>query len=219
MGACRIDHFMYAVPSLDEGMDWAADVFGVRPVYGGEHLGSGTRNALLSLGETYLEIIAPDPAQSLAGRLGEQFAELSSGGLVTWAVQGSLGQVRTTLQHLGLETLGPNRTERRTEAGELLAWELLFAKAPPYGPRMPFFIDWLDSPHPAGSSPSAGEFGFLSIRTQQAAGLRSIFTALGISASVAEAKGEEPGMKVHIETAGGEVVLETTDETGNLTLR
>ena len=50
MSAARIDHFMYAVASLDEGMAWAADTFGVAPAYGGEHVGLGTRNALLSLG-------------------------------------------------------------------------------------------------------------------------------------------------------------------------
>ena len=49
----RIDHFMYAVPSLDEGMAWADEVFGVAPAYGGEHIGLGTRNALLSLGDIF----------------------------------------------------------------------------------------------------------------------------------------------------------------------
>ena len=58
--AIRIDHFMYAVPSLDEGLIWASDTFGVDAAYGGEHVGLGTRNALMSLGNAYLEIIAPD---------------------------------------------------------------------------------------------------------------------------------------------------------------
>ena len=30
----RVDHFMYAIASLDEGTEWAADTFGVAPAYG-----------------------------------------------------------------------------------------------------------------------------------------------------------------------------------------
>jgi len=50
---------MYAVASLDEGMEWAADTFGAPAAYGGEHVDLGTRNALLSLGSTYLGIWTP----------------------------------------------------------------------------------------------------------------------------------------------------------------
>ena len=60
-----IDHFMYAVPNLDDGIKWAEETFGVPPKFGGVHVGLGTQNALLSLGSTYLELIAPDPEQDL----------------------------------------------------------------------------------------------------------------------------------------------------------
>ena len=88
---------MYAVPSLDEGLIWASDTFGVDAAYGGEHVGLGTRNALISLGSTYLEIIAPDPAQSIKGTLGEKLEGLSQAGLVTWCAEGDLNYLTSKL--------------------------------------------------------------------------------------------------------------------------
>ena len=72
---------MYAVPSLNDGLSWAKDTFGVEPSYGGEHIGLGTRKALLSLGNSYLEIITPDATQPNKGTFGERLANLSEGAL------------------------------------------------------------------------------------------------------------------------------------------
>ena len=59
-----IDHFMYAVPSLEDGIAWAAETFDAAPAYGGEHVGLGTRNALLSLGDEPLRIASERGAMS-----------------------------------------------------------------------------------------------------------------------------------------------------------
>ena len=131
----RIDHFMYAVPSLDEGLEWAADTFGERPQYGGEHLGLGTRNALLSLGSTYLEIIAPDPAQPLKGNNGARFAALSGGGMITWAAEGDLAKIASVLAASGVDSVGPQRTRRQTQTGAVLEWDLLFPTGSRHGWR------------------------------------------------------------------------------------
>lgn len=210
-----IDHFMYAVPTLEAGIRWAAARFDAEPAYGGVHVGLGTRNALLSLGDCYLEIIAPDPQQQLAGNLGEQFAKLSDGGLVTWAARGELPKIARTLAAQGVETTGPVRTERRTAQGDLLAWELLFPKANSFGARMPFFIDWLKCPHPSATNPRGGRFAGLTITTPDAGTLDRMLTSLGIDVGVSEGA---PGLCSQIDTAKGRVTLEDTAETRALML-
>lgn len=215
--ANRIDHFMYAVAALEDGIAWAADMFGVAPAYGGEHVGLGTRNALLSLGETYLEIIAPDPAQAPAAGLGQRFGELEEGGLVTWAVQGGLADIARRLNASGVETLGPNRTERRNAHGELLVWELLFPTRTAYGARMPFFIDWLACAHPSGTNPRGGEFRSLTIVDPDAAGLRKILGLIGLD-EVTIVEGD-PALSIDVETAKGTVTLSSTAETAGIVMR
>lgn len=212
----RIDHFMYAVPSLDEGMDWAAELFGVAPAYGGEHVGLGTRNALMSLGDTYLEIIAPDPAQPDGDHMGRKFAALSAGGLVTWAVQGSLARIARDLNEAGVATSGPHRTERNTADGETLVWELLFPVGSAFGSRMPFFIDWLDCAHPSDTNPVAGQLGGLSISDPGAAELQAVLDALGLDVAVAQGSA---ALTIEIDTSRGPVILESTVETSAIAMR
>ena len=204
---------MYAVASLDAGMEWAADTFGAPASYGGEHVDLGTRNALLSLGSTYLEIIAPDPAQSQEGNAGAEFANLTSGGLVTWAAEGNLDAIAQALESAGVSTQGPNRTQRKTKSGELLAWDLLFPIGSPHGGCLPFFIDWLECANPQDTTPVGGEVRTLAITTPDADDLAGALRAIDLDIAVFPGP---PGISVTIDSPRGEVVLATTNETSHM---
>ena len=214
--ATRVDHFMYAVPSLEDGMSWASETFGIEAAHGGEHVGLGTRNALMSLGRAYLEIIAPDPAQPHKGNFGETLSALSEGGLVTWCAEGALSNVAANLKEQGVKTVGPNRTKRSTSDGKLLEWELLFPTGSPFLGCMPFFIDWLDCDNPKDTTPLAGEFQSLSISTPEAPGLSNILDNLGLDIPV---KDGERSLAIIVSTKKGEVVLSSTPETAQIRIR
>lgn len=179
----ELDHLMWGAPSLDSGMAEAERLFGVAAAPGGVHPGLGTRNALLSLGgHTYLEIIAPDPEQDLAGTLGGRLATLAEPGLITWAARApGLAALAGRAEKLGLGVRGPVPTTRAAPDGSTLSWELLFLGGHPFGSLLPFFIDWLDTPHPAATNPLAGSFQRLEIRTPDADPLNRLFGELGLS--------------------------------------
>ena len=96
-----LDHIVLAAPDLERAVEDFAQSTGVRPVEGGPHPGGGTRNALVSFGDgAYLEIIAPDPAQEMAGTNGARFERLERAELLHWALRCD------DLKQLGLELKG-----------------------------------------------------------------------------------------------------------------
>ncbi len=210
-----MDHLMWGAADLATGMAEVERMFGVAPAVGGAHQGLGTHNALLSLGDTaYLEIIAPDPAQSHAG-LAASLNELTQCALITWAVRSSdLARLATRAEALGLNTRGPIRTSRRTPDGAMLTWELLFVSGHEFGSQVPFFIDWLDTPHPAQTNPRGGESVELTLISPQSDELRSLLDQLDIDVSIVS--GAEAGMQAVVTCASGPVELVSSAETRGL---
>ena len=198
---------MWGAPTLERGMAEAERLFGVAPAPGGVHPGLGTQNALLSLGErVYLEIIAPDPDPDLTGTFGERIAGLEACGLITWAAAApGLAALAERAAALELSARGPAATERMTPEGALLKWELLFLGGHHFPGLVPFFIDWLDTPHPATTNPVAGEYRGLEIRTPGAAALNEIYAGLGMTIAAEESAAAD--LTAIVNTNDGEVRL------------
>lgn len=205
-----IDHFMYGVPDLEDGLRWAETTFGVAPVRGGNHPSLGTCNALLSFGDTYLEIIAPDSGQSRAGTFGSRLATLTTGGLITWAARGDLRAIKQTLADQGIESAGPVPSSRQTPEGQLLEWELLFPRRHPFGGLFPFFIDWLKCGHPSSTSPMAGTLRSFRVSTPNEPIYLDAILALGMDLSVHHG---EPGLRVDVDMGDRRVALTSHPET------
>ena len=84
----RIDHLVWYTADLAQGRRHFAGCMDCEPLYGGEHPGEGTANAVLGLGsETYLEILGRDVNQA-EGSLDPEVRALQGAGVYHWAVGG-----------------------------------------------------------------------------------------------------------------------------------
>jgi hypothetical protein len=145
-----LDHILLGCSDLDRGIALVEESTGVRPAMGGVHPGRGTRNALLSLGERrYLEIIAPDPAQSEIVHF-PQLRSMTDPRLVGWAVHPpDIAAVAKQLRENQIAFTGPDDGSRKRPDGRVLTWKTINLADDRHG-LLPFFIEWsADSVHPS----------------------------------------------------------------------
>jgi hypothetical protein len=156
-----LDHLVVAARSLDEGEAWLRERLRRPLAAGGAHPGFGTHNRLLRLGSgCYLELLAPDPAQSVASLL----FGLDQAPMVQALANAPL------LMHVVLRVVAPATLEEvlprldydpgvptpMTRAD--LRWRITI----PAGGRvagdglLPTIIDWARTPHPCTRLPESG---------------------------------------------------------------
>lgn len=179
-----IDHLVLAVPDLTAAVDDVAHALGVRPGAGGSHPGWGTRNALLSLGTAYLEVIGPDPDQDEPDRE-RPFAIDGLGGwrLAAWAVRTpDIDGAAAAAREAGHDP-GPVVAMRRvTPSGTALSWRLTMPR--PDAPLVPFLIAWDDCPHPASTAPAGASLAAFAAEHPDPPSIRTAVAALGGSLEV-----------------------------------
>lgn len=204
----RVDHLIYTVPDLDDGIREIEDLLGVRPAVGGRHPDYGTRNALLSLGESiYLEIMAPDPElpRPRGGRLFGLDA-LERPRLATWVLRDEAIEDTTEwAASRGLD-LGPVQAgSRERPDGTVLSWKLTDPYADRLDGAVPFLIAWGDTPHPALGAPRGGELVDLRLEHPEPEMVNSAWSVLGVEAKVE--KGHQAQWIATLRTDAGTVVL------------
>ena len=204
----RADHLVLAVPDLEAGIDWIEALTGVRAVIGGRHTGMGTWNALISLGPTtYLEIIAPDPTQATY-RSPRVFRvdEADEPQLMTWAANATDVAALAAIALPGDQTIGTAQDGSRDRPdGVTLRWTLSDPYVEIAGGVVPFFIDWGDTPHPAGASPEGAVLRGLRAEHPQPEAVKQTLERLGIDLPVTE--GPAPALIATLDTPNGTVEL------------
>ncbi len=203
----KLDHLLWAAPDLDAGSELIARLTGITPLRGGSHPGLGTRNSLLGLDDgIYFEVIAPDPAQDLAGNRGGRIAAQNRPGLMTFAVRANdLGALSEAGRHAGLAVEGPIAMHRSRPDGTRLDWSILYFAHAVYGEAIPFVIDWGKTPHPSATAPAGCRLRGFSVLHPDPEPLARAFRDLGIPITVG--RGAHPGFFAILETPMGEVTL------------
>jgi len=205
----QLDHIMYGVPDLDSGIAALQTLTGVRAEPGGSHPGAGTRNALLALGDKqYLEIIAPDPDQELKGTLGEALIRQDRPGVRAWAVAtNALTEVAGIANRFGFDSRGIIDMSRTQGDGQALHWQLGFLRHR----LLPFFIDWLDAPHPCETATKGCKLTHLEISVDHADAYANFLAALGLAPTLIGVHSGSPGggegFSATLQTPKGQVVL------------
>ena len=186
-----LDHLLLGCNDLDQGIAFVEQHTGVRPAMGGVHPGRGTRNALLGLGQgRYLEVIAPDPAQTAVpttrAELPALLKQLAAPQLVEWAVRTlNIEASAERLRKYGVAFQGPTPGSRARPDGRMLHWKTLNFDNDRDG-LLPFLIEWgADTAHPSEDAPAGCRLESFAVAGPNPKELSAEFERLGIEVEVA----------------------------------
>jgi hypothetical protein len=202
-----LDHLLLGCSDLDQGIAFVEKQTGVRADIGGVHPGRGTRNALLGLGPLhYLEIIAPDSAQSVYSGLPGRLQRLSAPTLVAWAVHTTnIAEFSDRWWSAGQAFQGPSAGSRVRPDGKLLQWQTLNLDDD-RGGLLPFVIQWATgTTHPSEDSARGCVLESFAAVTPESGVMLAEFQKLGIPVQVEQ--GAPAHLRARIVGPKGSMVL------------
>lgn len=149
-GHCRFDHLIVGAPDVETGARHLERRLGVRPEHSGSHPGQGTHNAIAALaGGTYVESLAPDPAQP-PGEYDEVLRGCDPPRLLAWVVRcADLDAATAAVAGVTGVPAAVDAGSRTTAAGRLFRWR--FGVPDPRWPDtsvLPGLVQW-ESAHPS----------------------------------------------------------------------
>lgn len=201
----HLDHLVLAVSELDAGAASLADRLGIDIAAGGRHEGFGTHNAVFGIGGgAYLEVIAVDPSQE-GGPLAAAVGRPDAPELMSWAARvDDAGAVAAAAERHGLRSRVVPMS-RATTTGELLRWKIVVVGGHAHEGAFPFFIDWIDTPHPADRLPPGAALEHFEVGTRDAGHLGELLRAFGVDVAVQRAP--EPRLRATVTGPGGRVEM------------
>lgn len=210
-----IDHFIWIAKDYENGKKTIMEKFETAPVDGGKHLGYGTQNALLGLGENlYLEILSPDLEQAQPNHWSRAIFAANSDGIFHWAAKCSdLKSLHNKALACGYESSGPLAFSRKAPNGEIFSWQLLFLGGHNFGALVPFFIDWGNTPHPSKNIPMGGQLYRFSLASPQANSLRKFMQSLDINVDITQS--EIARIDIEVKTKNSTISLPSLNPIGN----
>lgn len=202
----KLDHLVWASPSLDDAVAAFARESGVVAMTGGRHVGLGSRNALADLGDRiYLAIDGPDEEQPLVDNYGATLKALGGAVLSRFAVQTEeLSAAQAVLGRHGFASEA--KSGGRTGAnGETYAWRTLAVPDRSLGAGMPLIKTWLTPLHPSAEAPGGCRLVALTVEHPKPKFLLRLYDDLGLDLPVVAA--EAPKLTAEIEGPKGRFVL------------
>ena len=182
-----IDHLVYAVHDLQEGIAYFENILGVQATIGGKHLEKGTHNALISLGDnSYLEIIARDPDSNIEDPLWMGLTVLSEPKLTRWAIHSeNLLRDAKILTEKTNKNFIISKGSRETTSGKTLTWDMILPFALPEVDPIPFVLDWSNSElHPSDVLQNKCGLKEVIINYPDHLTLSSIFSAIEVETTI-----------------------------------